>query len=515
MTSTGFHATEMWRDMIGILHEQVSVKNRRHLLKSYSGVFTGSNAVDVLFGHKQMRPDLFTDNTTRENIVRLCQRFLESRVFFPAKQDLQNQIRYEKFEDSNTSFYRFNPDGNYLGAPEAARTPFQDMSNASNRTTQNHSQQRANSEPDLTRVDCNMECSFSSPDRCHQSYSPSSTGITKHFSFMRKQRTRNLAFSGFSGHVVENNHAKEETDPFDDELDSKIERECVRVRLLQLLDLQFVEGFVCSPSAGQTQGITKASRPLVDVLRFHSLFNSSLDPWIKRAIDVMQHIPDAENHLNQIKNYSSNRKKVLLFEVISAYYTRLQQPLISSQWDEVINAIQSLINEQRDSSEALQLFLRLISNEEREELHHLFSFLYIVQVSGNVVLSDRYTNDVVVRLKFSTTIFPSCGQVMLKACLDRINDAFTLPENIQKQIHTKIQLLRAGQIESPNVRPDYLFASQINSSEFQRQRSEGTNIEVLKLIKDIENNPNFTIQRKNELISSLKSQHPNAGTSLV
>ena len=119
-----------------------------------------------------------------------------------------------------------------------------------------------------------FRCSFSSPDRCHQSYSPSSTGITKHFSFMRKQRTRNLAFSGFSGHVVENNHAKEETDPFDDELDSKIERECVRVRLLQLLDLQFVEGFVCSPSAGQTQGITKASRPLVDVLRFHSLFNS-------------------------------------------------------------------------------------------------------------------------------------------------------------------------------------------------------------------------------------------------
>ena len=25
MTSTGFHATEMWRDMIGILHEQVSL----------------------------------------------------------------------------------------------------------------------------------------------------------------------------------------------------------------------------------------------------------------------------------------------------------------------------------------------------------------------------------------------------------------------------------------------------------------------------------------------------------
>ena len=64
---------------------KVTVKNRRHLLKSYNGVFTGANAVDVLYAHKQIRPDLFTDNTTRENIVRLCQRFLESRVFFPAK----------------------------------------------------------------------------------------------------------------------------------------------------------------------------------------------------------------------------------------------------------------------------------------------------------------------------------------------------------------------------------------------------------------------------------------------
>ena len=133
MTANGYQATEMWRDLIGILHEQVSkvytmacmsissvkvsVKNRRHLLKSYSGVFTGANAVDVLFSAKQMRPDLLTDNTTRENIVRLCQRFLESRVFFPAKQAqiAQNRIESLKFEDSPTSFYRFNADGNYLG----------------------------------------------------------------------------------------------------------------------------------------------------------------------------------------------------------------------------------------------------------------------------------------------------------------------------------------------------------------------------------------------------------------
>ena len=44
------------------------------------------------------------------------------------------------------------------------------------------------------------------------------------------------------------------------------------------------------------------------------------------------------------QNIYFNIQKVLLFEVISAYYTRLQQSLISSQWDEVINAIHSLIS---------------------------------------------------------------------------------------------------------------------------------------------------------------------------
>ena len=32
----------------------------------------------------------------------------------------------------------------------------------------------------------------------------------------------------------------------------------------------------------------------------------------------MQHIPDAENHLNQIKNYSTNRKVTFNYEIAFA-----------------------------------------------------------------------------------------------------------------------------------------------------------------------------------------------------
>ena len=84
---------------------------------------------------------------------------------------MQQRFEQLKFEDSNTSFYRFNTDGTYLGilglifglspkiynlgAPETGRKPFQDVSN-SNRTNPGQCQQRASSEPDLTRVDCAM-----------------------------------------------------------------------------------------------------------------------------------------------------------------------------------------------------------------------------------------------------------------------------------------------------------------------------------------------------------------------
>ena len=55
---------------------------------------------------------------------------------------------------------------------------------------------------------------------------------------MRKQRSRAL---GKSCGIVENmNVADDSEEVFD--IDRRIERECVRVRLLQLLDLNFVEG---------------------------------------------------------------------------------------------------------------------------------------------------------------------------------------------------------------------------------------------------------------------------------
>ena len=83
--------------------------------------------------------------------------------------------------------------------------------------------------------------------------------------------------------VVENMHTSDEGEVFSDEnIDNKVERECVRVRLLQMLDLSFIEGFVCSPSAtsngqpGSMPGTGRAGliQSSAHLRQFHTQFQS-------------------------------------------------------------------------------------------------------------------------------------------------------------------------------------------------------------------------------------------------
>ena len=109
-----------------------------------------------------------------------------------------------------------------------------------------------------------------------------------------------------------------------------------------------------------------------------------------------------------------------------------------------------------------------------------------------------------------------------------------MPENIKRQIVTKVNLLRDGRIISPDAVPDSLFAEQVSrqpdeseldilllanfqiaKQEYQRQRTDGTNFEILKQIQHVRSMTNMSNERKEEIIRSLQSQHPNAGVHLV
>lgn len=129
-----FRFTRVWRDLITLLHEQVALRRHKYLIRSSIGpVFSGSNAVDVLHRHIKANPGMFPNQEFgRSNCVRLCQRFLDLRVFFPSKDKSTLKIL---FDDSNFVFYRFNYNNDYLGAPVL-----------------NRSLKRSNSETDLLSV---------------------------------------------------------------------------------------------------------------------------------------------------------------------------------------------------------------------------------------------------------------------------------------------------------------------------------------------------------------------------
>ena len=80
--------------------------------------------------------------------------------------------------------------------------------------------------------------------------------------------------------VVENMHTSDDGEVFSDEnIDNKVERECIRVRLLQMLDLSFIEGFVCSPSATSSSSPTGRSNVTqicksAQLRHFHTLYQS-------------------------------------------------------------------------------------------------------------------------------------------------------------------------------------------------------------------------------------------------
>ena len=89
------------------------LKRRKYLTRTSCAVFSGANAVDVLYRHIQSNPDKFPEKEfARPNVARLCQRFLDLRVFFPAKEKSSLKL---VFEDSHFVFYRFNPANDYIG----------------------------------------------------------------------------------------------------------------------------------------------------------------------------------------------------------------------------------------------------------------------------------------------------------------------------------------------------------------------------------------------------------------
>ncbi|CAM4628701.1 unnamed protein product [Leuciscus chuanchicus] len=108
MAGKPFRATHIWTNIINDLQTQVEVKRRRHNLKIYHDCFLGSEAVDVVLARIIQSKVCGDAEVPRSKAVRLCQAFMEAKVFEAANTKMfRKEKRQAKFEDRTCSLYRF------------------------------------------------------------------------------------------------------------------------------------------------------------------------------------------------------------------------------------------------------------------------------------------------------------------------------------------------------------------------------------------------------------------------
>ena len=413
--TTQFKYISIWNEYINLLKNNVPLKKHRVGLRYYENTFSGAEAVQTIFSQVKTRPDLFSENTNRRNLSRLCNKLLERGVLERAESN-NSQITngvIDKFIDSKDAIYRIS---------------------------------KAYQEPVIS--------------------------------------------SNFSSAINAANMGQIEKDMI---------RESVRVRLLQLLDINFIDNIVTSPvgkgkfsdsseNSSILQAISSKFGSKDDKLKLNSEisgyedigWNEELrvkfeklvklstfddtDPVLSRGLNLMNdHLIGRNNGLyNALTKFfqhdNQQHQGIELYKLINEYYKFIQKQtgrsLISSKWDEVIRAIgrlmeqikrielshvneglnlhmdgimnrtemelnasicsfsstgtqASLVTSQKEVIEASQLFFQLIPEKHRIEIRSMLAFLRVCSCVGGGHLSiDQIVMDYV-NIVFDSSHWPN------------------------------------------------------------------------------------------------------------
>ncbi|XP_077972172.1 DEP domain-containing protein 7-like [Styela clava] len=308
---------------------------------------------------------------------------------------------------------------------------------------------------------------------------------------------------------------------------SHVKRESVRVRLLQILDLPFVESLIISPTFDKkVLGISQAENKQscgytgVHYSEVVASYNND-DPWIFNSLTVLQHIPDSYNILRKHARSIDNRKKTELYFAIANHYNALTRPLIDENYNGIAQAIISLLVSRPVDKimEATQLFVHLLADARLTELRHLCMFLHVVCTQNEVRLVHKGNNQALVIETFTPAILRMPNSI---ACENGINGCkglvrfmvqhhlrvFMLPASVEMIVQRKVDLLEQGEIESPSLVTDTAYCTMISESEYQEQRVTYTHSRVRELYSTIQSSTSIAPRKKKDLIKKLQRQHP-------
>ncbi|NWY42792.1 DEPD7 protein, partial [Sylvia atricapilla] len=468
-----FQATQLWNSIIHALHNQVEIKRRRQHLKSYRNCFTGSNAVDVVLSHLMQSMYLSCNDISRLKGVRVCQALMDHKVFEPvgAKLYLFKNGKETEFEDTDTSLYRFVS---------------------------------SSLDPLLPRRNKDNE-SLSPEQICKQK--------TKRCSKVEELLRSIYIHAPLPPKIMVN----EPIHLLSKEVIEDVWKQQTLLRLLQLIDVPLLEDILVSSVKTKSDSFGKEedmiiSNTFLDREITCSLNLSELDRWLYAAVECLEYFPDeflvmVSQQLPQSTNNPSslNTYKKILFDVIIKYYSQKKDSLLATQDFDIHSGIIELIEKGKTDQalEALQLYLKLLAPNIREEVHRLLTFLAIASESEGYRLQKQFENRFVI-IKTCTkfilqnrTLSKPQAELLTQFLMDNHSELFKTPLTLLELTSRRLESLLEGQ--DPDTNSGFTFCERITTKEYEDQKQQ-TNQYLLALIQEMDNDPTVPSKQKKKLI---------------
>ncbi|XP_057598007.1 DEP domain-containing protein 4 isoform X2 [Hippopotamus amphibius kiboko] len=391
-----FQATQLWDGIIHSLHTQVEIKKRRHHLRTYKDCFTGSDAVDVVLSHLMQNMCLSSNDVSRLKGVHLCQVLMNHKVFEPVGVKLFKNEKELEFEDSSNSLYRF------LG----------------NKSSHVFCKRKRDS---VTGLNDEIKASLRPEGKMISNPIAQEIG-DESIEELIGTRSGNLSLPG-------NITVDKPVLPLSKEAVEDVWKQETLLRILQLIHIPFLENILEPPVKTQNLQLSKEedlviSNTCLDREVIPTLCLPEIDNWLNAAIECLEYFPDqlivtVSQQLVQNRNEEIrlNTQKKLLFDVIVKYYNQERDCLLTDEYFDIHSGIIDLLeNEKRtEALEAIQLYLRLLLPNIREELRRLLTFMAIASEPNAYKLQKQFDNKTVVLKTLAKAVLQSKSLLKVRA----------------------------------------------------------------------------------------------------
>nr|XP_033808536.1 DEP domain-containing protein 4 [Geotrypetes seraphini] len=492
-----FQATQLWNSIIHALRTQVEVKRRRQHLRTYSNCFTGSDAVDVVLSHLMQNIYLSCSDISRLQGVQLCQALMDHKVFEPVGTKLFRSEREGVFEDTNNSFYGF-VNCNFSPVPWKKRA-------AENFSLSERYDAKTKR---LSRADC-------------------ATTISNPLALeMADERIEELLHaislpSSFPPDIVISEPSRQLSKKVVDD----IWKQQILVRLLQLIHLPVLENILESPSkADQRKTVIReedlvVSNTFLDREVTQSLKLPKLDRWLCAAVDCLEYFPDQQVVMlsqqlpqNTEAKIELDMHKKMLFEVLAKYYNQEREPFLHNHYLDIHSRILELLESGKHTHalEALQLYIRLLAPNVREELRRLLTFMAAAAEPHSYKLQKQFENKQILIKTFTTAIIQNKAlskiqtEQLIQFLIENSSGLFQTPLTLLELISTKLRSLQNG--KDPDAISGFTFCQRLTSQEFEEQARQTTQ-HLQQLIHRIGLHPTLPLKQKRKLLKEFQKHH--------